>query len=870
MLRLTNIVIGIAVAIISISLWAYINKPVTHPEWPKRVMGFSFSPMHKGDDPTEKRFPTLEQIESDLALLAGKAIAVRTYTVEDVLAEIPALARKYQLNVCLGAWLGEDEERNAIEFPRFIEVAKKNPNIVRAIIGNETQLHNMVSYQELTHYLDEAREKLTIPVSTAEPAHIWLEHPELVEHVDFIAVQILPYWEGIEVTAAIDHVFGVLAALTKAYPEKQVIISEVGWPSHGRTRNEAEASVSNQAMFLRMFLNRIQHERHVYYIMEAFDQPWKTQYEGAVGAYWGVYDVNRDPKFEFTQPIVRIPNWRVLAGVSIALAMITFALLLIDSSSLRGHARSFLALVSYFAATAIVWIIYEYSNQYFTIGTIIIGILLVIGMIGIIAVLLAEAHEWAEALWVKERRRPFQLVKVPDEQLPRVSIHVPAYNEPPEMLRLTLTALAALDYPDYEVLVIDNNTKDPRVWQPVEAMCKELGERFRFFHVEPLAGFKAGALNFALRNTDPTAEIVAVIDSDYIVEPNWLRDLAPQFNREKVAIVQAPQDYRDQHESAFKAMCFAEYRGFFYIGMVTRNERNAIIQHGTMTMVRRSVLDEVNGWSEWCITEDAELGLRIFEAEHEAIYIPHSYGRGVMPDTFTDYKKQRFRWAYGSIQIIKHHWSELFNKNSKLTSGQIYHFLAGWLPWVADGVNLFFTLAAVCWSAAMIIAPKFVDPPLVIFAILPLSLFCFKIAKIVYLYRTTVNASMKQTIAAAWAGLALSHTVANAVVLGLFTSNMPFFRTPKLKNPGRLRTAIMEARWEWLFALLLWLSSFGVYKAQPDGGLDLQLWMLLLVVQSLPYLAAIVMAIISSLPGLPAYNDGDDDINSSLDVNTSA
>ena len=867
MLRLTNIVIGIAVAIISISLWAYINKPVTQPEWPKRVMGFSFSPMHRGDDPSEQRFPSIAQIESDLALLSGKAIAVRTYTVEDVLAEIPALARKYQLNVCLGAWLGEDEKRNAAEFPRFIEIAKHNPNVVRAIIGNETQLHKMVSYKELIHYLDEAREQLNIPVSTAEPAHIWLTHPELVEHVDFIGVQILPYWEGIEVNAAVDHVFDVLKKLRQTYPNKHVIISEVGWPSNGRTRNDAVASVSNQATFLRMFLERVQHERHVYYIMEAFDQPWKTQYEGGVGAYWGVYNVDREPKFEFIHAIVRIPNWRILAGVSIALALITFALLLIDSSSLRGHGRSFLALVSYFAATAIVWIIYEYSNQYLTLGTIIIGVLLIMGMIGLLAVLLAEAHEWAEALWVKQRRRPFLPIYIPDEQLPRVSIHVPAYNEPPEMLRQTLTALAKIDYPDFEVLVIDNNTKDPRVWQPVEVMCKELGDRFRFFHVNPLDGFKAGALNFALQNTDPTAEIIAVIDSDYVVEASWLRDLAPQFTRQEIAIVQAPQDYRDQDENTFKSMCFSEYRGFFYIGMVSRNERNAIIQHGTMTMVRKSVLEEVNGWSEWCITEDAELGLRIFEAGHEAIYIPRSYGRGLMPDTFVDYKKQRFRWAYGSIQIIKHHWHELFGRESKLTSGQVYHFLAGWLPWIADGVNLFFTLAAVCWSAAMIIAPKFVDPPLVIFAILPLSLFCFKIAKIIYLYRTTVNASLKHTICAAWAGLALSHTVAIAVVQGLFTSDKPFFRTPKLKNPGHLRTAIIGARWEWLIALSLWASVIGVYKAQPDGGMDLQMWMLLLIVQSLPYVAAIVMAIISGLPGLPIYKD-DSDISSSLDINT--
>ena len=275
-------------------------------------------------------------------------------------------------------------------------------------------------------------------------------------------------------------------------------------------------------------------------------------------------------------------------------------------------------------------------------------------------------------------------------------------------------------------------------------------------------------------------------------------------------------------------------------------------------MIRKSVLEQVGGWGEWCITEDAELGLRIFEQGHEAIYISQSYGRGLMPDTFEDYKKQRYRWAYGAVQILKHHWSSLTRRNkTSLTYGQRYHFMAGWLPWIADGVNLFFTVAAIGWSLAMIISPTFVDPPLVIFAILPLSLFSFKIAKIIYLYRTTVQASLMHTISAAWAGLALSHTIAVAILEGLLTDNKPFFRTPKLKSPSRLLTALIDARWEWLFALGLWGSVIGVYLMQPNGGLDLQLWMVLLLIQSLPYFAAIIMAIISGLPGLPVYHEQD-------------
>jgi cellulose synthase/poly-beta-1,6-N-acetylglucosamine synthase-like glycosyltransferase len=499
-----------------------------------------------------------------------------------------------------------------------------------------------------------------------------------------------------------------------------------------------------------------------------------------------------------------------------------------------------------------VWIIYDYTHQYLTFTSVAVGILLILGMVGVIVVLLAEAHEWAEALWTQQHRRPFKPIAVSDAALPMVSVHVPAYNEPAAMMIETLDALAQLDYPRYEVIVIDNNTRDPAVWQPVRDHCAKLGARFRFFHEDPLPGFKSGALNFALRHTDPGAEIVAVIDSDYLVHPHWLRDLAPQFTQQNIAIVQAPQDYRDAHENAFKAMCYAEYRGFFYIGMITRNERNAIIQHGTMTMVRKSALQHVDGWAEWCITEDAELGLRIFEQGLEASYIAKSYGRGLMPDTFTDFKKQRFRWAFGAVQIMRHHAGTLLRGKGNLTTGQRYHFLAGWLPWVADSVNLLFNFAAVFWSLAMILAPKYVDPPLLIFSILPLALFVFKVGKLVYLYRTRVKANTIQTIAAALAGLGLTHTIGKAIMTGFFVRSKPFFRTPKQAHKHALLKALNESREEALLFFALCLAAFAIINTFGTETLDLLMWSIMLLLQSVPYAAAVIVSITSAVPDLPA------------------
>ena len=843
-------------ATLTFAVWAYLNRPTPEPPWPKRIQGFAFSPFRASEDPTHFEMPTDTEIDADLQLLEGQVNAVRTYSVGGTLSDVPELADRHGLNVALGAWLDADRDKNEEQLRTVIDLANTHQNVVRVIIGNEVLFRGDLKVEELARYLDRARASIGQPVGTAETWHTWLAYPELAQHVDFIGVHLLPYWEGVAVDRAVDYSFSQLRRLQKTFPHKPIVIAEIGWPSRGRTRESAVASDANEALFLRRFLQRAEQEQIVYYVMEAFDQPWKAYLEGAVGSYWGVYDVNRHPKFAFTAPIVRVPEWHILAAASVAVALVVLGLLYLNSDSLRNRGRSFLAVVVYATATIAVWVIYDFTQQYMTLSSVIAGVLLLLGMLGVMLVLLAEAHEWAEAHWVEYRRRLGAPLMSSDARSPRVSIHVPAYNEPPAMLIETLDALARLDYPDFEVLVIDNNTRDAAVWRPVEAHCAQLGPRFRFFHVAPLAGFKAGALNYALARTAPDAEIVAVIDSDYVVDARWLRDLTPAFRDQRIAIVQAPQDYRDEGASAFKAMCYAEYRGFFHIGMITRNERNAIIQHGTMTMVRRRQLEDCGGWAEWCITEDAELGLRIFEAGFDASFVPSSYGRGLMPDTFVDFKKQRFRWAYGAMQILKAHARALFLEGGPLSPGQRYHFIAGWLPWTADGCNLLFNLAALAWSVAMVWAPRHIEPPLVVYSVLPLSLFTFKLAKLIHLYHVRVGANSRQTLAAAVAGLALTHTIGKAAIKGLLTRDEPFFRTPKQGHSPGLAGALLAAREETLMMLGLLLSAWGVAHAPQAAGLDRVAlagpdrlaWIVVLLVQSVPYASSLLVSLMSAFP----------------------
>ncbi len=157
-------------------------------------------------------------------------------------------------------------------------------------------------------YLDRVRSALKVPVTTAEQWHIWQKYPELARHVDLIAAHVLPYWEFIPREDSVDFVLERARELKKQFPKKPLLLAEVGWPSNGRTRGGAEADQAEQAIYLRTLVNKLNAKGFNYFVIEAFDQPWKAGEEGAVGAYWGVYNAARQPKFPLTGPVVEIPQ----------------------------------------------------------------------------------------------------------------------------------------------------------------------------------------------------------------------------------------------------------------------------------------------------------------------------------------------------------------------------------------------------------------------------------------------------------------------------------------------------------------------------------------------------------------------------------
>ena len=234
---------------------------------------------------------------------------------------------------------------------------------------------------------------------------------------------------------------------------------------------------------------------------------------------------------------------------------------------------------------------------------------------------------------------------------PFVSVLVPAYNEPPALLMQTLEALSALDYEHFEVLVIDNNTKDKNIWKPVETFTKSLGERFRFFHIDQLSGFKAGALNYALKRLDQKSEYVAVIDADYMVRSHFLKEALSYFAHENIALVQFPQQYRNCTDE--NRPINDEYRHFFKIYMNMANHLDCVPSTGTVSIYALYVLRQIGGFREEALTEDADVGLRIYGAGYRGVYVDRTMGYGLIPYDLESYRKQKWRLAFGNAQSLK-------------------------------------------------------------------------------------------------------------------------------------------------------------------------------------------------------------------------
>lgn len=312
------------------AFWWGLGRPVALPDVTSpKLSCASFTPFLPGQTPFDlTHVIPAEAIDADLALLSPRFNCVRTYAVDQGQQEVPRLAKAHGMKVLLGAWIGAAPARDKEQLDKALEVAKAYPDTVRAIVvGNETLLRGEMPASRLAEILRDVRQRSPVPITYADVWEFWLRSPELAKEVDFITIHILPFWEDepMAVADSLAHVEVVLAKVRSAFPDKQILIGEVGWPSAGRMRGPAEPGRVNQARFIRQFVTMAEAKGVDYNLIEALDQPWKRVLEGTVGGYWGLYDVNRQPKFALIGPLSEFPHWLtqflVAAGAGVVLLL---------------------------------------------------------------------------------------------------------------------------------------------------------------------------------------------------------------------------------------------------------------------------------------------------------------------------------------------------------------------------------------------------------------------------------------------------------------------------------------------------------------------------------------------------------------------
>ncbi len=861
------------VACVHAGIWALTASHTTTPNFKGgQLASISYAPYEKSARPDQGGGVNVNQIRSDIKLLAPYTRALRLYSSTGGAEVVPSIAGEFGLKVTVGAWLDRDAERNEREVRSAIELARRHRNVNAIVVGNEAifrgdltpigeanldaaeldkikkarspselkKIKEDVAVSRLIKVIQRVKRLSPVPVTTGEIWSVWRDHPELVSAVDYIAVHVLPYWEGVSEKIAVDTAIGSYELLRRLYPGKRIVIAEFGWPSAGYNLKNANPGPGEQATVLRACASRAEAYGIDYHIVEAIDQPWKIV-EGGVGPYWGMFDAAREPKFPWSGSITDPDHWK-LAGLALLLAVL-FSLPML---TLRAPTLRQTVLLSVSANIVGAWFatVFGYWDQhYFVLGA---GFALWLGLgllIPLVAIALARVDEVAAIAF---GRKPRRLITVPAPALvpeqaaavPKVSVHIPAHFEPPDMLKATLDSVARLDYPNFECVVVVNNTPDLAFWQPIKEHCLALGERFKFVNEQNVPGFKAGALRLALAHTAADAEIIGVIDADYVVHPDWLKDLAPLFADPKVGLVQAPQDHRDGDRSVMHHAMNGEYAGFFDIGMVQRNEVNAIITHGTMCLVRRVALDQAGNWSSDTICEDTDLGLTILELGWLAHYTNRRYGFGLLPDTFESYKKQRYRWAYGGFQIFKKHWRHFLPGASMLTREQKRQFAIGWLNWLgAECLGVGVAILNLLWVPVVAFAGIAIPDQILTIPIL--AAFTVSLLHFIALYRLRVAIRAGQTFGAIVAAMSMQWTVARAVTYGVVRDHLPFVRTAK---GGRTSHANFPAFWEAVLGGLLLLGAVMLIATNDKEIREINIFAVVLVVQSLPFLAATAFA----------------------------
>jgi len=340
-----------------VGVWWWAATPITLARAPidpaAKLLCVSYAPFRGAQTPLDpSTYISADQIEEDLKQLAKISECVRTYSIENGVDQVPAIAGKLGLKVMQGIWLGSDRAKNFHQISTAIRLVKENPGVITSlVVGNEVLLRGEMATQDLANIIRSVKAQVTVPVTYADVWEYWLRYQEIYQAVDFITIHILPYWEDFPIRAkfAASHVNAIRQRMAVAFPAKEILIGETGWPSEGRMREGALPSRTNQARVVSEILSLAKQENFRVNLIEAYDQPWKRQLEGTVGGYWGLFDsVHRQLKYPPGEAISNFPFWKWQMGAGLAFSVIVFM-----SAWLTTRRRPWTPLLSSWIAVAL-------------------------------------------------------------------------------------------------------------------------------------------------------------------------------------------------------------------------------------------------------------------------------------------------------------------------------------------------------------------------------------------------------------------------------------------------------------------------------------------------------------------------------------
>jgi exo-beta-1,3-glucanase (GH17 family) len=327
----------LALFVISLSMiaavWCWLAIPAM-PYAPidtsKKLDCVSYAPFRAGQTPwNSSEVISPQQIAEDLATLSGISGCIRIYSVENGLDKVPELAAKAGLKVILGVWIGRDRLKNAGLIDTAVSLAKDHPDVITSmVVGREVLLRGEMTVSDLRQVIRSAKARVNVPVTYADVWEFWLRYREIGDDVDFVTVHVLPFWEDSPVRAedAAAHVDDIRRQMTADLPGKPILIGEAGWPTRGRMRDGALPSRINQARFISELLDLARREDFRVNLFEAYDEPWKRQWEGTVGGHWGLLDgYSRELKYPPGSAVGNYPFWKLQLGIGSAFSTFVFA-----------------------------------------------------------------------------------------------------------------------------------------------------------------------------------------------------------------------------------------------------------------------------------------------------------------------------------------------------------------------------------------------------------------------------------------------------------------------------------------------------------------------------------------------------------------